>query len=175
MTIAEVGSGRHAWPEARWPVRDREAWATARLGGGPFDADGPASHWRPPTARLHVIVYGLWLDHLDRTGELNSMLAPGERATAPRLQAFITELPAAVTPVTVAGYVANLAGNDPGPRPVGGPHPAASGKSAGWPLPPARSATSASGSSTAAWCSLSPCAVSGSCSGPRRRSRLPAP
>jgi len=107
---AEVGCGRHAWPEARWPARDREAWAAARLVGDPLDADGPAGHWRPPTVRLHVVVYGLWLDHLDRTGELDPMLAPGERATAARLQAFITELQAAVAPVTVAGYLANLAG-----------------------------------------------------------------
>ncbi|MFL5333098.1 MAG: hypothetical protein ACJ8H8_07915 [Geminicoccaceae bacterium] len=42
--------------------------------------------------QLHVIVYGLWLDQLERTGELDPMLAAGERATAPQLQAFLTEL-----------------------------------------------------------------------------------
>jgi len=96
-------------PVDHWPELDRERWLAAQVPAGFLEPDKPASHWSP--ARRGSIVepaYGRWLAFLDRNGALDPSCTPGERATEPRLRAFVAELQAQVAPVSACMMVGAL-------------------------------------------------------------------
>jgi hypothetical protein len=61
-------------------------------------------------ARRDIVeyAYGRWLAFLDRRGELDPRVAPGDRATEPRLRAFIVELQERVAPASAGMFVGAL-------------------------------------------------------------------
>src|SRR5215472_1328737 len=75
-----------------WPAADRTVWEAIcrprlRLQGG-----GRASHLKPVTRADLVKRYGLFLDHLRRTGRLTDHAGPAALVTEENVQSYVTEL-----------------------------------------------------------------------------------
>ena len=95
-------------PEA-WPAADREAWARASAQGDLLDEAGPAASWSAVARKKRLISYGRWLGFLARTGRLEPGQGPAERVTRENVAAYLEALTADCAPVTVWGYMAELA------------------------------------------------------------------
>jgi integrase/recombinase XerD len=80
-------------PLERWPLRDRTMWQRA-LRGDPLQpgGSGRASAWRPATRALVVYSYGVWLAWLERTGRLDPLSAPEDRAELETLRDFLSAM-----------------------------------------------------------------------------------
>jgi hypothetical protein len=95
-------------PEA-WPAADRETWARASAAGGLLDETGPVASWSRVVCKKRLISYGRWLGFLARTGRLEAGQGPAERVTRENVAAYLEALTADCAPVTVWGYVGDLA------------------------------------------------------------------
>jgi integrase/recombinase XerD len=92
-----------------WPAADREAWARGSAQGGLLDEAGPAASWSAVVRKKRLISYGRWLGFLARTDRLEAGQGPAERVTRENVAAYLEALTADCAPVTVWGYVADLA------------------------------------------------------------------
>jgi integrase/recombinase XerD len=92
-----------------WPAADREAWAQASVEGGLLDEAGPAASWSAVVRKKRLISYGRWLGFLARTSPLEAGQGPAERVTRENVAAYLEALTADCAPVTVWGYMAELA------------------------------------------------------------------
>ncbi len=92
-----------------WPAADREAWARASAQGDLLGETGPAASWSAVVRKKRLISYGRWLGFLARTGRLEPGQGPAERVTRENVAAYLKALTADCAPVTVWGYMAELA------------------------------------------------------------------
>ncbi|QPZ89694.1 tyrosine-type recombinase/integrase [Thioclava electrotropha] len=91
-------------PIEDWPEADRVMWATLRAQGGPLDDHGALAHLRASSLETLGIRYGRWLGWLSRTERDALRLPPAERASLPRLQAWLADL-AHTAPMTRLMFV----------------------------------------------------------------------
>ena len=96
-------------PFAAWPACDRNALEAAFWPGDPFDGGaGSGSHLSPPTRVWIQSSYGRWLGFLEAHDGDAINLAPADRITAQRVQAYVGHLSARVRLSSVATYVEGL-------------------------------------------------------------------
>lgn len=79
-------------PFPEWPVHDRTMWQALQTQGGPFDDQGALAHLRATSRKTLEVRYGRWLRWLTVTDPEALKLAPTERMTVDRLQAWLHDL-----------------------------------------------------------------------------------
>jgi integrase len=89
-------------PFKGWPEADRLGWQGACRPGQRLTRGGVASHLAPVTQADLVNRYGLYLDFLDRSGQLVLTAHAAALVTPEAIAAFITELQDRVSSVTVS-------------------------------------------------------------------------
>jgi integrase len=89
-------------PFKDWPEADRLGWETACKRGQRLLRGGAAGHLAPVTQADLARRYGYYLDFLDRSGELDLAAEAGAQVTPEPIAAFIAELQARVSSVTVS-------------------------------------------------------------------------
>ena len=72
-----------------WPLPDQQCWDHACRPPGFLERGGTASGWAEATCRQVVKGYGKWLGYLAMHGCLDRALAPAERVTPKRLEAYV--------------------------------------------------------------------------------------
>ena len=95
-------------PIELWPAADRAAWRGACRPSVRLKRGGAASHMRPVTQNDLGRRYGYFLDFLSRSGSLDLNAEPAAHVTPENVDAFITELKARVSSVTVYGSIQKL-------------------------------------------------------------------
>jgi len=85
-----------------WPEADRLGWAAACKPAQRLVRGGSASHLAPVTQADLARRYGYYLDFLDRFGRLDLAAEAGAQVTPEAIAAFIAELEARVSSVTVS-------------------------------------------------------------------------
>jgi hypothetical protein len=95
-------------PVDQWPEVDRGQWSLAQQPAGFLEDDKPAAHWSRARRTIVEYAYGRWLAFLDRQGDLDPAAAPGDRASEPRLRAFVLELHERVAPFSASMIVGAL-------------------------------------------------------------------
>jgi integrase len=110
ITAPEPGQARQRiiLPPDSWPVADRQVWDLALDGDGPLGADNPAVGWSPRTVDKVADGYGRYLAWLMRQDELVPGEAPVDRITPERVRAYVAELKASLSPVSVGIYIGAL-------------------------------------------------------------------
>jgi hypothetical protein len=98
-------------PLDQWPAEDRRRWIEGVRGGGLFEAVGAGAHWAPHSQRKFRCGYGRWLAWLHATGQLDTVMSPGDRVTPERAAAYVTALAATCSPYTRAGRIQELYGS----------------------------------------------------------------
>lgn len=93
---------------SEWPAFDRKAWECACERGARLRRGGLASHLKAVTRDDLAKRYGLFLDFLSRTGRLDERADAGTHVTLVNVAAFIAELRARVSSVTLYGSVYKL-------------------------------------------------------------------
>jgi integrase len=96
-----TGSAR-SLPLEGWPKADRLGWEAACRPGKRLTRGGAASHLAPVTQADLANRYGLYLDFLDRSGLLDLGADAGGQVILEAIAAFIAELQARVSSVTVS-------------------------------------------------------------------------
>jgi integrase len=89
-------------PLKDWPEADRLGWEAARRPGQRLTRGGVASHMAPVTQADLANRYGLYLDFLDRSGQLDLTAEAGALVAPESITAFIAELQDRVSSVTVS-------------------------------------------------------------------------
>jgi len=79
-------------PLADWPANDRALWSRLLQAGSPFDDRGGLAHLRATSLETLQTRYGRWLCWLARTDTAALDEAPAQRATLPRLRAWLADL-----------------------------------------------------------------------------------
>lgn len=79
-------------PLDAWPSADLNMWAALQAKGGPLDDRGGLAHVRETTITSLQRRYGRWLRWIEANAPEALALAPVERATLPRLQAWLRDL-----------------------------------------------------------------------------------
>jgi site-specific recombinase XerD len=95
-------------PIEHWPTSDRAAWLEACNPSVRLKRGGAASHMRPVTRNDLGRRYGYFLDFLSRSCSLDTSAEAAAHVTPENVDAFITELKARVSSVTVYGTVHKL-------------------------------------------------------------------
>lgn len=90
-------------PRHLWPIADQHVFADLLADGGLLDDRGPLAQWRAPSRRLMEQQYGRWLDWLQKAEPDAIGLHPIERATPPRLRAWLASMDD-LAPATRLGY-----------------------------------------------------------------------
>ena len=108
MIDPKTDPSRRCMPFEEWPEQDRSAFEAATRSGDLLDEAGPAAHWRPATRSKVMSSYGRFLTHLVRQGRLDRSAGPSERLDPDILKAYIAELRAQVSPVTLAQRITDL-------------------------------------------------------------------
>ena len=96
-------------PVEAWLDHDQVAWKWARSPADLFDEAGAAAHWSAPTAWAVEEAVGYWFGWLAETEPAALALAPTDRLSPARLQAFAQALGEALAPVSVVHRLAHLA------------------------------------------------------------------
>jgi integrase/recombinase XerD len=100
-----------------WPAADRTMWDALLVEAGPLDGNGALSHLRATSRKTLQLRYGRWLTWLITRDQEALALPPVERATLPRLQAWLADL-AHTAPMSqlmfVDGVLRILRAADPG-------------------------------------------------------------
>lgn len=91
-------------PNTEWPLADRMMWDMLWRDAGPLDDPGALSHLRQTTRRSLEPRYGRWVKWLYSHDRDAVLLHPAERATLPRLQAWVEAL-AHTRPMTRLAFV----------------------------------------------------------------------
>ena len=89
-------------PFKEWPEADRRGWEVACRLGQRLTRGGAASHLAPVTQADLANRYGLYLDFLDRSGQLDLTAEAGALVAPEFIAGFITELQNRVSSVTVS-------------------------------------------------------------------------
>jgi hypothetical protein len=89
-------------PLKEWPEADRRGWEAACRPGQRLTRGGAASHLAPVTQADLANRYGLYLDFLDRSGQLDLTAEAGALVVPDFIAGFITELQDRVSSVTVS-------------------------------------------------------------------------
>jgi len=89
-------------PFKDWPEADHLGWTTACKPGQRLVRGGAAGHLAPVTQADLARRYGYYLDFLDRSGELDLAAEAGAQVPPEPIAAFIAELQARVSSVTVS-------------------------------------------------------------------------
>lgn len=95
-------------PYGRWPEIDRQLWETATSASGPFDTASVAARWRDTTRATVAQSYAYALGWLCRQGLIKTDQRPSERWPRTALTAYIADMRAGVSPVTVKQRILNL-------------------------------------------------------------------
>jgi integrase len=96
-------------PVEAWPDLDQAAWRQARSPADLFDEDGEAAHWSESTVRAVEEAVGYWLGWVTEAEPAALALAPADRLSPVRLQAFAQALGEALAPVSVVHRLSHLA------------------------------------------------------------------
>jgi integrase len=97
-----AGSAIRSLPFAEWPKGDRLAWMAACRPVQRLARGGSAGHLAAVTQADLARRYGYLLDFLDRSGGLDRTAEAADQVTPKAIAAFITELEARVSSVTVS-------------------------------------------------------------------------
>jgi integrase len=89
-------------PLKEWPEADRHGWEAACRPGQRLTRGGAASHLAPVTQADLANRYGLYLDFLDRSGQLDLTAEAAALVVPDFIAGFITELQDRVSSVTVS-------------------------------------------------------------------------
>lgn len=95
-------------PLREWSASDREGWLNACRSGARLKRGGGASHLAPITRDDLARRYGYFLDFLNRAGCLDLTAAAAAQVTSENLGAYLKELQARVSSVTVYGSIYKL-------------------------------------------------------------------
>jgi integrase len=95
-------------PIGCWPASDRASWLEVCRPNFRLSRGGAASHMRPVTKNDLGRRYGYFLDFLSRSGSLDTNARPAAHVTPEKVDAFIIELKARVSSVTVYGTIHKL-------------------------------------------------------------------
>ncbi|WP_454747512.1 tyrosine-type recombinase/integrase [Ciceribacter selenitireducens] len=79
-------------PVSEWPAQDRAMWEAMLSQGGPLDEQGALAHLRATSIQTLANRYGRWLRWLAVSAPEALELAPEQRATVARLQAWHSDL-----------------------------------------------------------------------------------
>ena len=79
-------------PLAEWPDPDRSMWENLRKEAGPMDDRGALAHLRQTSCATLEARYGRWIQRLMTSDPDAFALPPVDRATVPRLQAWLGDL-----------------------------------------------------------------------------------
>jgi hypothetical protein len=91
-----------------WPAADREAWEAACRPSQGLRRGGRAVHLKPVSRDDLMRRYGLFLDHVRRTGDLKLSASVASYVTPERVEGYLNELRSRVGSVTAYGYIAKL-------------------------------------------------------------------
>tara|TARA_R110000787_G_scaffold262422_9_gene368019 strand:+ start:13294 stop:14361 length:1068 start_codon:yes stop_codon:yes gene_type:complete len=92
-----------------WPQPDRLSWERAIATGDIFDGQGTAAHWAPASRQVTMLGYGRWIGYLLSLNEANILaLAPDERVTPERVDAYIRDISPTLQPSGLWNYIKNL-------------------------------------------------------------------
>jgi hypothetical protein len=83
-------------PIELWPTADGAEWEEACRPSVRLKRGGAASHMRPVTQKDLAKRYGLFLDSLLRSGRFDGKARAGAQVTADNVDAYVTELKAAM-------------------------------------------------------------------------------
>lgn len=100
--MSRASGPRFELPYAAWPEADRAAWEALFRKGDLLDGQGAAVHWAEATRRTNAQHYARWLAWLATNGLLEAEIAPHERATPARVEAYARSLIERVAPRTAA-------------------------------------------------------------------------
>jgi integrase len=95
-------------PIAEWPEADRDAWQQSCQPGTRLRRGGAAGHLKPVTRDDIERRYGYFVDFLVRTSRHQPFLPAAENVTRENVDAYIAELSARVSSVTVHGSIYKL-------------------------------------------------------------------
>ena len=95
-------------PLAAWPAADRDTWEDLFRTGDLLDGQGAAVHWAEATRRTNRKHYARWLGWLTANGLLDVNLAPWERVTPARVDAYARSLIDRLAPRTAASALIGL-------------------------------------------------------------------
>ena len=99
---AGASSSVRSLPLTKWPEADRLGWTAACKPRQRLSRGGSASHLAPVTREDLARRYGYFLDFLDRSSRLDLAAEAGAQVTPEAIAAFIAELQARVSSVTVS-------------------------------------------------------------------------
>jgi integrase len=97
-----------ALPLDLWPQADRKAWNAACQPATRLRPGGRAGHLRPVTREDHAQQYGYFLGFLDRNGLLGLNGTAAANVTAAKVDAYLAELRARVSSMTVHSRICRL-------------------------------------------------------------------
>jgi integrase len=97
-----------ALPLDLWPQADRKAWNAACQPATRLKPGGRAGHLRPVTREDHAQQYGYFLGFLDRNGLLELDGPAAANVTAAKVDAYLGELKARVSSMTVHSRICRL-------------------------------------------------------------------
>jgi hypothetical protein len=95
-------------PLAEWPKADRTVWEEITRPRQRLQGGGRVSHIKAVTRIDLVKRYGLFLDHLRRTGKLTERAESAGLVTPENVQSYVIELQDRVGSVTVYGSIVKL-------------------------------------------------------------------
>jgi integrase len=95
-------------PVKLWPAADRIAWVEACRPSIRLKRGGAASHLKPVVQHDLAKRYGLFLDSVIRSGQLDVDAAAGAQVTPNNVTAYVSELKCRVSSVTVYGSIQKL-------------------------------------------------------------------
>ena len=103
-----MGRPKHM-PLDQWPAADHAAFQTAYEPADVLeDARGPGAHLSKGTRRMIQTVYSRWLGFLRESDPGALLIAPAERLSSGRMQAFVERLMSEVRPTSVAFTIHNI-------------------------------------------------------------------
>jgi site-specific recombinase XerD len=95
-------------PVHEWPEADRNAWKEACHPGVRLKPGGRASHFAEASLRDFAARYGAYLGFLQRNGKLDPKAATAAQVTRSNAKAYVAELKARVSSVTVWNCIYKL-------------------------------------------------------------------
>lgn len=108
MTKPQANAPIRSLPPAEWPAKDQRRWEEACRAGGRLSRGGRAAHLKQVTRKDLACRYGLFLDFLTRCGLLRADASASELITPENVAAYLQEITARVSSVSVHGAIAKL-------------------------------------------------------------------
>lgn len=108
MSLHAIDPARCSLPLSAWPLIDQQLWKRATTQRTLFGEGGTAAHWRPQTKATNIQHYGRFLGYLARSGQLNPLQTPAERATLELVERYYEHLPASISPFSKLSLLVGL-------------------------------------------------------------------